>query len=203
VKELRIIGGKARGMRIRSVPGDTTRPITDKVREALFNIIGPDIQGANALDLFAGTGSVGIEALSRGASYVCFVDLNRLPITTINENLHSTGLRDGADVVRADGFKYLERPPIKVFDYVYIAPPQYKQMWSRALQILDRNIDWLSEDAWVIVQIHPIEYDSVKDELLLKNLVEFNQRHYGSTLLVFYRRLNDDVEDSASLSTPN
>jgi 16S rRNA (guanine966-N2)-methyltransferase len=203
VKELRIIGGKARGMRIRSVPGDTTRPITDKVREALFNIIGQDIQGAKVLDLFAGTGSVGIEALSRGANYVCFVDLNRLPITTINQNLISTGLRDGAEVVRADGFKFLESSPIQVFDYVYIAPPQYKQMWSRALQILDRNVEWLSEDAWVIVQIHPIEYDTTKEELLLKNLVEFNQRHYGSTLLIFYRRSNDDVEDSVSLSTPH
>ncbi len=203
MKELRIIGGKARGMRIRSVPGETTRPITDKVREALFNIIGPDIQGAKALDLFAGTGSVGIEALSRGANYVCFVDLNRLPITTIIENLDSTGLRDGAEVVRADGFKFLDRPPIQVFDYVYIAPPQYKQMWSRALQILDRNIDWLSEDAWVIVQIHPIEYDTTKEGLLLKNLVEFNQRHYGSTLLIFYRRSNDDVEDRSSQSIPN
>jgi 16S rRNA (guanine(966)-N(2))-methyltransferase RsmD len=203
VKELRIIGGKARGMRIRSVPGETTRPITDKVREALFNIIGSDIQGAKALDLFAGTGSVGIEALSRGAIYVCFVDLNRLPITIIYENLESTGLQDKAEVVRADGFKFLERPPIQVFDYVYIAPPQYKQMWSKALQILDRNIDWLSEDAWVIVQIHPIEYSTAKEELLLRNLVEFNQRHYGSTLLIFYRIVNDNINDSVSLSTPN
>jgi 16S rRNA (guanine(966)-N(2))-methyltransferase RsmD len=70
VSELRIIGGKARGRKIRSVPGETTRPITDKVREALFNIIGSDIQGAFFLDLFAGTGSVGIEAISRGAEYV-------------------------------------------------------------------------------------------------------------------------------------
>jgi hypothetical protein len=67
---------------------------------------------------------------------------------------------------------------------------------------LDKNSDWLSEDAWVIVQIHPIEYSAAKEGLLLKNLVEFNQRHYGSTLLIFYRRSNDDAEDSVSLSTP-
>jgi 16S rRNA (guanine(966)-N(2))-methyltransferase RsmD len=190
VSELRIIGGIARGMRIRSVPGEKTRPITDKVREALFNIIGPDIQGSKVLDLFAGTGSVGIEALSRGANYVCFVDLNRQPITTILENLDSTGLRDGAKVVRSDGFKFLEHSPNQIFDYVYIAPPQYKQMWSKALQVIDKNIDWLSEDAWVIVQIHPVEYDSDQEKLSLKNLVEFNQRHYGSTLLIFYSRSN-------------
>lgn len=190
MSELRIIGGIARGMRIRSVPGEKTRPITDKVREALFNIIGPDIQGSKVLDLFAGTGSVGIEALSRGANYVCFVDLNRQPITTILENLDSTGLRDGAKVVRSDGFKFLEHSPNQIFDYVYIAPPQYKQMWSKALQVIDKNIDWLSEDAWVIVQIHPVEYDSDQEKLSLKNLVEFNQRHYGSTLLIFYSRSN-------------
>lgn len=188
MSELRIIGGKARGRRIRSVPGNTTRPITDKVREALFNIIGPDIQGAALLDLFAGTGSVGIEALSRGAEYVCFVERSRQPIAVIRENLKSTGLEEGAFVTHTDAFAFLERPINHNFDYLYIAPPQYKQMWSRALQILDTHIGWLSEDAWVIVQIHPIEYEPISEEMPVHNLVEFDQRHYGSTLLVFYRR---------------
>jgi len=188
VSELRIIGGKARGRRIRSVPGDTTRPITDKVREALFNIIGPDIQGAALLDLFAGTGSVGIEALSRGAEYVCFIERSRQPINIIRENLKSTGLEEGSFVVHADAFTFLEHPINHIFDYLYIAPPQYKQMWSRALQALDAHMGWLSEDAWVIVQIHPIEYKPLGEELQIQNLIEFDQRHYGSTLLVFYRR---------------
>ena len=187
MSDLRIIGGKARGRRIRSVPGETTRPITDKVREALFNILGPDIQGAALLDLFAGTGSVGIEALSRGAEYVCFVELNRRAITIIKENLKSTGLETGAMVTQADAFRLLERPINHRFDYVYIAPPQYKGLWSRALVSLDAHSGWLSEDAWVIVQIHPIEYKPVGEELQIKQLVEFDQRHYGSTLLVFYR----------------
>src|SRR4030042_3872461 len=108
VSELRIIGGKARGRKIHSVPGETTRPITDKVKEALFNIIGPDIHGATLLDLFAGTGSVGIEALSRGAEYVCFVERNRQPIAIIRENLKSTGLEEGAFVTQADAFAFLE-----------------------------------------------------------------------------------------------
>jgi 16S rRNA (guanine966-N2)-methyltransferase len=188
VSDLRIIGGKARGRRIRSVPGETTRPITDKVREALFNIIGSDIQGAALLDLFAGTGSVGIEALSRGAEYVSFVELGRKPLSIIRDNLKITGLEQGAVVTQADAFALLERRISHAFDYVYIAPPQYKGMWSRALQILDNHMDWLSEDAWVIVQIHPIEYKSIGEELKVENLVEFDQRHYGSTLLIFYRR---------------
>jgi 16S rRNA (guanine966-N2)-methyltransferase len=195
VKELRIIGGKARGRRIRSVPGETTRPITDIVREALFNIIGPDIQGASVLDLFAGTGSVGIEALSRGAKYVCFVDINWQPVAIIRDNLKSTGLMDGAEVIRSDAFTFLEHSPHNQFDYIFIAPPQYKKIWSKALQYLDIQSGWLSDDAWVIVQIHPIEYEAVGQELQIQNMVEFNRRQYGSTLLVFYRRIIENFKD--------
>ena len=95
----RIISGKARGMRLRPVPGDITRPITDRVKESLFNIINVDIQGASWLDLFGGTGSVGIEALSRGAGYVRFIDLNRSAIQTIKDNLVSTRLELNAHVI--------------------------------------------------------------------------------------------------------
>jgi 16S rRNA (guanine966-N2)-methyltransferase len=188
MSELRVIGGKARGRKLRSVPGDTTRPITDKVKEALFNIIGSDIQGASFLDLFAGSGSVGIEALSRGAKGVWLVELNRQPITIIRENLQSTGLEEGASVIHGDAYKVLERSITTTFDYVYIAPPQYKGMWIKALQSLDKHSGWLSEDAWVIVQIHPVEYLPIGEGNPLLNLVEFNQRHYGSTTLVFYRK---------------
>ena len=185
---LRIIGGRARGRKIRSVPGELTRPITDRVREALFNIISADIQGATMLDLFAGTGSVGIEALSRGAAYVCFVDLNHQPIMVIRANLKSTELEAGAEVIQTDALKYLERTPHQRFDYVYIAPPQYRGLWKRALLSIDNHPDWLSGDAWVIVQIHPIEYEVVGNELPIHNLVEFDRRRYGGTLLVFYER---------------
>ena len=198
MNEIRIIGGKARGRRIRSVPGETTRPITDKVREALFNIIGPDIEGASLLDLFAGTGSVGIEALSRGAEYVCFVDLHWQPIKTIRSNLKSTGLEEGAEVIHADAFTFIDHPPYRSFDYVYIAPPQYKKMWFEALRRIDRNKEWLSADAWVIVQIHPIEYEAIGENLEIQNLVEFDQRSYGSTLLVFYERLFADSNSGKS-----
>jgi 16S rRNA (guanine966-N2)-methyltransferase len=188
VTDLRIIGGKAKGRRIRSVPGETTRPITDKVREALFNIIGSDIYGATFLDLFAGTGSVGIEALSRGAEYVLFIERNRRPFTVIRENLISTNLQEGSMVIQADAFTFLEGLPNQQFNYVFIAPPQYKDMWERALISLDKQTEWLSKDAWVIVQIHPIEYKPIGDKVMVANLVEFDQRHYGSTILVFYRR---------------
>jgi 16S rRNA (guanine(966)-N(2))-methyltransferase RsmD len=180
---LRVISGSARGQRLKPVPGETTRPITDRVKESLFNILGPDVQGAVFLDLFAGTGSVGIEALSRGADYVLFLDLNRLPIKTVRENLARTNFGNKALVRQADAFSFLKGASIRKFDYVYIAPPQYKGLWEKTLILLDDHVDWLFEDSWVIVQIHPKEYKKIP----LKRLIEFDQRKYGNTLLVFYQ----------------
>jgi 16S rRNA (guanine966-N2)-methyltransferase len=178
----RIIAGKARGMRIRPVPGDITRPITDRVKEALFNILGADIQEAALLDLFGGTGSVGIEALSRGAAYVRLVDLNRPAIATIKANLKFTRLEENANVVQIDAFLFLKQNPDRPFDYVYIAPPQYKNLWKQALELLDQNPGWLAPEAWIIVQIDPVEYAHIE----FKNFEEFESRKYGSTILIFY-----------------
>jgi 16S rRNA (guanine(966)-N(2))-methyltransferase RsmD len=181
---LRVIAGKAKGQKLRAVPGDSTRPITDRTKESLFNILGTDIQRATFLDLFAGTGSVGIEALSRGAKSVLFVDADRQAVATVRANLKHTGLAEGSEVRRMDAFTLLRHPPERPFEYIYIAPPQYKSLWKRALLLLDENPNWLTEDAWAIVQIHPREFEP----LVLQNLTEFDQRKYGSTLLVFYER---------------
>ena len=181
---LRVIAGTARGHKLHSVPGDSTRPITDRTKESLFNILGVDIQGATFLDLFAGTGSVGIEALSRGAIFARFLDKNQNAIRTIHTNLNLTRTEEHAEVIRMDAFQLLQGKPDRSFDYVYIAPPQYKELWKRALIDLDNNPNWLSPDGWVIVQIHPKEYEITS----LKNLAEFDQRRYGSTVLVFYER---------------
>jgi 16S rRNA (guanine966-N2)-methyltransferase len=182
MSRLRVIAGTARGRKLRSVPGNITRPITDRGKEALFNILAPDLVGATFLDLFAGTGSVGIEALSRGADYACFIDKHLQAVNTVRFNLDSTGLLDNADVFHVDAFNYLKGKPDRRFDYVFIAPPQYKETWKRALQTLEENLGWLSEDGWVIVQIDPVEYV----ELNFEHLVEFDQRRYGSVLFVFY-----------------
>jgi 16S rRNA (guanine(966)-N(2))-methyltransferase RsmD len=183
---LRVIAGKARGRKLKSVAGDTTRPITDRVKEALFNIIAGDVLDSNWWDVFAGTGSVGIEALSRGASFVRFSDSNRAPIETIKSNVEDCGFKAQAEIRRGDAFTFLASPPDKTFEYIYIAPPQYKEMWVKALKLTDENINWLTEDGWVIAQIDPKEYKY----LTLENLEEFEQRRYGSTLLVFFERKN-------------
>ena len=132
---MRVISGSAKGRRLAAVPGDSTRPITDRVKESLFNIIGPEVQQSTFLDLFAGTGSVGIEALSRGAEAALFIDLNRRAVKTIYSNLKLTQLADRAQVIQGNAFSFLDRPANRQFDYIYIAPPQYKSLWLKALDI--------------------------------------------------------------------
>ena len=116
-------------MRLKQVDASITRPITDRVKEALFNIIGSDIINSSMLDMFAGTGSVGIEALSRGASYVMFLDVNSSAIDVINSNLSVTKLSDMGQVHQTAAFDELDDSKREKFEYIYIAPPQYKGMW--------------------------------------------------------------------------
>ena len=180
----RIIAGIARGIRIDSVPGDTTRPITDRVKESLFNIIGADIIDSTFLDLFGGTGSVGIEALSRGARSCLFFDLAPQAIKTIKKNLETTHLLEKASARQMDAFQFLKMSPSLTFDYIYVAPPQYKNMWTKALELIDENPQIISEDGWVIVQIDPTELI----EINYSNLIEFDRRRYGSTVLLFFSK---------------
>lgn len=180
----RIITGSARGIRLDDVPGDRTRPITDRVKEALFNIIGWDISGASFLDVFGGTGSVGIEALSRGASLARFYELQRAAVETINKNLVRTHLSEKADVRQGDALASLGHAPDRDFDYIFIAPPQYKDLWTRTMEILDGNPAWLADEGRIIVQIDPVEYK----ELKMVHFTEIDRRKYGSTLLIFYKQ---------------
>jgi len=182
---LRVIAGTAKGRRLNLVPGDITRPITDRVKESLFNILRADLPGSVFLDLFAGTGSVGIEALSRGAKLVRFVDKNKPAIDTIRENIRLTRFEERCEVLQIDAYNMLARNPDMQFDYVYIAPPQYNDIWKQALLKIDAAPNWMVDDGWAIVQIHPKEYEAVD----LVNLSEFDQRKYGNTLLVFYERV--------------
>lgn len=185
----RIIAGKARGIRLYDVPGEITRPITDRVKEALFNILGADIFDAAFLDLFGGTGSVGIEALSRGAKFARIIDIHRPAINTIQKNLKITRLEANAEVIQSDAFVYLKQRPDRQFEYIYIAPPQYKELWLRALEIIDQNPGWLTTDAWIIAQIDPVEKKATR----FVHLEEFDQRRYGSTLLMFYQQYLENI----------
>lgn len=188
----RIIAGSARGVRLKSVPGDGTRPITDRAKESLFNILRPDLAGGAFLDVFAGTGSVGIEALSQGAGYARLLDNSRDAVETIYSNLTMTKLQNRGEVRQTDAFAFLAMPPDRQFHYAFIAPPQFHDLWKRALLALDANPGWLVEDAWVIVQIDPTEYEMLE----LQNLDEFDRRKYGNVLLVFYERTPSPLDST-------
>jgi 16S rRNA (guanine966-N2)-methyltransferase len=178
---VRVIAGSAKGLQLQPVPGSGTRPISDRVKESVFNILGDWIIGARVLDLFAGTGSVGIEALSRGAAEVTFVERYSGAVSVIRNNLRHTRLQAGARVVQADVFRYLEGEP-EAFDLVYIAPPQYQGLWKATLLALETNPGWLLPDGLAIVQIFPKEFEP----LSLARLELTDERKYGSTLLCFY-----------------
>ena len=156
----------------------------DRVKEALFNILADRIEEATFLDLYAGTGSVGIEALSRGAEYAVFVENARAAIQTIEDNLRLTNLTDYASVVRSDVRDFVRREPEEAFEIVYVAPPQYKGLWLETLFLLDENPKLVAPDGLVIVQIDPQE----KQPVSLKNFVVYDERRYGNTLLWFFER---------------
>lgn len=179
---MRVVSGTAKGRTLKAVPGDTTRPILDRVKTALFDTIRPYIQGATVLDLFAGSGSVGIEALSQGASHCTFLDLAAPAIKTINSNLEATKLSAQATVKHFDAFKFL-RNTSQTFDLIYVAPPQYKNLWAEAMRTIAERPHLVKPSGQVIVQIDPKEYE----ELELTQFALTDQRKYGSTLLLFYR----------------
>ncbi|MBP1761424.1 MAG: rRNA ((966)-N(2))-methyltransferase, partial [Firmicutes bacterium] len=119
---MRVIAGYARGKRLKAPSGLHTRPITDMIKEALFNVWGPDILEAKVLDLFAGSGSVGVEALSRGAAQTVFVDNDKNAIKTIGENLKNCGFEDGYELYHNDVFRALDilSRNCRRFDYIYV-----------------------------------------------------------------------------------
>ncbi len=170
------------------MPGNITRPITDRVKGALFNIISADIINSRFLDLFGGTGSVGIEAISRGAQFVQFIDKNQAACNVIKENLEKCNFSDKANIRKTDAFSFIESYASTYFDYAFIAPPQYFGLWSKMVLQIDNKVSIFSPNAWIIVQIDPKEYEKIS----LINLKEFDVRDYGSTRLVFYRFIYND-----------
>lgn len=180
---MRVIAGTAKGRTLKSPP-QSTRPIMDRVKESLFNILGTDVIDADVLDLYAGAGSVGIEALSRGAKHATFVEFNEDALKTIRANLKLTSLAPRATVLFANVYRYLKKPPAVPFDLIYVAPPQYKGMWQETMKILDARPQWLSANGTLVVQIHPVEYE----DLELQSFALQDKRKYGSTLLCFYSR---------------
>jgi 16S rRNA (guanine(966)-N(2))-methyltransferase RsmD len=182
---MRIVGGSFRSRLIAMPKGIDIRPTPDKVREAIFNILG-DVSGKNVLELFAGSGAFGIEAVSRGARHVTFVDNNFRCIETIRANLESLAVEPSRyDIIRANAlsvFPRLEKAEEK-FDIVFLDPPYHKGMARKSLINVD-NYDILAPAGLTVIE-HFKKDDLVLD---LGSLVFDKERRYGDTLISIYRR---------------
>ncbi len=203
---MRVVTGAAKGRKLKGPKTPGTRPIIDRVKTALFDILSWRIEDVSFLDLFAGTGGVGIEALSRGAASATFIEMSMPIVKLIRENLSITELSEQAEVLHMDSFKFLQSyanqaesrtgVTARTYDMIYVAPPQYQEMAARALGMLDSS-PLLAENGLVIVQIHPKERPGVV-AVPLQRLVQTDERRYGSTLLLFYKVRQQELEEEIS-----
>ncbi|GIP33000.1 16S rRNA (guanine(966)-N(2))-methyltransferase RsmD [Paenibacillus sp. J2TS4] len=181
---MRVISGTARGRPLKAVPGSGTRPTTDKVKEAVFSMIGPYFDGGRALDLFAGTGALGIEALSRGMDQAVFIDLEKKSIDVIRDNLQSAGLAEQAEVYRNEairGLKALAKRDIR-FDLVLLDPP-YKMKRLDDLVRMISDLELLEPQATVLIECDT----SHVYEARIGDLFQTRHTVYGDTAIYVYR----------------
>ncbi len=202
---MRVVAGEAKGRKLKAPDTLGTRPIIDRVKTALFDILSTEVEDARFLDLFGGVGSVGIEALSRGAASATFIEMNFKVLKLLRENLQITGLADRAETFHMDAFKFLQQnsnpsssEQKSKYDIIYVAPPQYQGMAARALEMLDSS-PLVADDGLVIVQIHPKERPVVA-AVQCKRLALSDERRYGSTLLMFYRVKEEKFTDVDTVS---
>ena len=177
---MRVIAGTARGQALLAPRGSGTRPISDRVKEALFGIVGARVVDARVLDLYAGSGAVGIEALSRGAASATFVERARQPVAAIRENLRRTGLADRADVQLADVASFLATTTAPPWDLVVLDPPYAERTLDLPLERLARH---LRQDALVVVK-HFWRTPMPEGTGLLST----RTRRFGETALTFLER---------------
>ena len=179
---MRVITGTARGRRLREPSNYAIRPTTDKVKEAMFNILQFKVEGAACVDLFAGTGQLGIEAMSRGAASCVFVDRSPEAIKIVGENLRATGLADRARVIKGDSLAVLEG--LRDVDLIFLDPPYADDTLENAIKLINR-FDILKKNGIIVAE-------SPKDKILPALPEErFSAREYfyGRIRLTIYERL--------------
>jgi 16S rRNA (guanine966-N2)-methyltransferase len=181
---MRIISGQLGGRRLHAPAGDATRPTSDRVREAVFNILGPPPDGTAVLDLFAGSGAMGLEALSRGAARATFVDRGRPALAALRANIAALGVDDRARVIAADAVTYLRSAPELGARWVFIDPPYRSDLAAQVLDLLGGAPRLLAERASIVV-----EHDRRNPPLDRHgSLIRTDSRRYGDTVIAFYAR---------------
>ena len=179
---MRVISGKARGVNLKTPAGTATRPTADRVKEAVFSIIQFDLPGATVLDLFGGTGQLGIEALSRGAKNAVFVDERDDACKLIRENLKRTKLEREGRIIRSDYSAFLKSTSQK-FDIIFLDPPYAEVFLENSLNLITQ-IDIL-QSGGIIVTERPVEKE------LLLDFTGYNRSKdykYGNTLITLFRK---------------
>lgn len=179
IKNMRVITGEARGRKLLTLEGADVRPTTDKVKEAVFSAIQFDIQDRVFLDLFAGSGQMGIEALSRGAKSAVFVDNSRKAVEIVRKNLNNTGFYERAKVIHTDGLSFLSMTG-EEFDIVYLDPPYGTGILQ---EIMPKIVEKVKKTGVIIVE-------NPEKEDILQNYGEFmldRQKHYGKIKISMYR----------------
>ncbi|SHE60324.1 16S rRNA (guanine(966)-N(2))-methyltransferase RsmD [Seinonella peptonophila] len=180
---MRVISGECKGTRLQMVPGSHVRPTIDRVKESLFDLIGQRFSGGEVLDLFAGTGGLGIEALSRGMDRAFFVDQSNVSIHTIRENLSRTRLTKQADIFRGDArtaCRLLEKQKRK-FDLIFLDPPYQRPILLPIMkELTKRNL--LKIDGMAVIESpHTVDLPEEIDSWVLRK-----QRSYGNTMITIY-----------------
>ncbi len=167
---MRIISGTARGLKLQSLEGDDTRPTLDNVKEAIFSMLFLKCRGASVLDLFAGSGAMGIEALSRGAEKCVFVDLNPRACAIVRQNISKAGMDGCASVVNTDAFGYLESAGANKirFDLIFLDPPYADGAIDKALNLID-EYGLLNEEGLVVCEFDNGTIVDTKNYKLLKD----------------------------------
>ncbi len=176
---MRVITGSARGRKLETLSGDDVRPTTDKVKEAVFSAIQFDIEGRSFLDLFAGSGQMGIEALSRGAKSAVFVDKSRKSVDIVRKNLNTAGFYDKAKVFHADSLTFIDSIT-EMFDIVYLDPPFGTGLLQKALPKIAEKV----KKTGVIIA------ENEENDVILHKYGEFmldRQKHYGKIKITMYR----------------
>ena len=160
-RKMRIVAGKAKGIHLQMVPGKQVRPTTDRVKESLFQLIGPFFAGGDVLDLFAGSGALGMEALSRGCAQAIFVDRARASVQTIRQNLHKAGLSDQAIVIQRDAFaacRWLAKQQ-RQFALIFLDPPYHFPRWQQLFRQLEKGKLLQPEGLCVVETASPVDCD--------------------------------------------
>lgn len=180
---MRIIAGKYRSLPLEAVKGNNTRPTTDKIKEAVFNSVGPYFEGGQMLDLYAGSGSVGLECISRGMDHVVFVDKSYDAISTIKKNIAFVKVPSQCSVYKMDALAAVKRcaQEGRQFDLVYLDPPYAKEQNEKVMKTLS-ELKLLKEHAVVIVE--SLKEDVFSDEI--GDLIKYKEACYGITRISYY-----------------